>query len=202
MNEVMRGSYVKDCEIGVKRWNLQIQRAGHDFRLALPSARFQRQIGAWTNVPTDPEGRLISSEDYAARLRHWLPSESDRAFVMRISPPHWARAAVARSRKALDHAPGLRARSRLALTVRLSRSRSRNNRSSDHRSRFVNCVTVLCGCDYIQSSGAAAWTPCIYPRSQPTRSPAPYLWAVLLARIYELLPLRCAQCASDYVCAS
>ena len=28
----------------------------------------------------------------------------------------------------------------------------------------------------------------------PTRSPARYLWALLLARIYEVLPLRCARC--------
>jgi benzoyl-CoA 2,3-dioxygenase component B len=81
MNEVMRGSYVKDCEIGVKRWNLQIQRAAHDFRLALPSPRFRRQIGVWANVPTDPEGRSISSDDYEAGLRQWLPSESDRGFI-------------------------------------------------------------------------------------------------------------------------
>ena len=29
------------------------------------------------------------------------------------------------------------------------------------------------------------------------RSPARYLWAVLLARIYEILPLRCALCGSE-----
>src|SRR5512139_3602508 len=42
MNEVMRTSYVKDCEIGVKRWNMQIQRAGHDLRLSLPNPHFHR----------------------------------------------------------------------------------------------------------------------------------------------------------------
>ena len=34
------------------------------------------------------------------------------------------------------------------------------------------------------------------PRA-PERSPAHYLWAVLLARIYELLPWRCVQCGSE-----
>ena len=57
MNEVMRGSYIKDCELGLKRWNMAIQRAGHDFKLSLPSARFRRSIGAWVNVPTDPSGQ-------------------------------------------------------------------------------------------------------------------------------------------------
>jgi benzoyl-CoA 2,3-dioxygenase component B len=28
LNEVMRESYLKDCEIGLKRWNRQIERAG------------------------------------------------------------------------------------------------------------------------------------------------------------------------------
>jgi hypothetical protein len=40
------------------------------------------------------------------------------------------------------------------------------------------------------------------PPHAPVPSPARYVWALLLARIYEVFPLRCAQCASDYVCAS
>ncbi len=81
MNEVMRGSYVKDCEIGLKRWNMQIKRAGFDFELRLPSPRFRRSIGVWTNVPTDPAGNSISSEQYERQLSTWLPGESDKAFV-------------------------------------------------------------------------------------------------------------------------
>ena len=46
MNEVMRSSYVKDCEIGIKRWNMQIKRAGYENPLRLPSARFRRSIGS------------------------------------------------------------------------------------------------------------------------------------------------------------
>jgi benzoyl-CoA 2,3-dioxygenase component B len=81
MNEVMRKSYIKDCEIGVRRWNMQIQRAGHEFRLALPSHRFRRAIGRWANVPTDPQGDTIPAEEYDRRIHEWLPSEADRAFV-------------------------------------------------------------------------------------------------------------------------
>jgi benzoyl-CoA 2,3-dioxygenase component B len=81
MNEVMRESYIKDCEIGVKRWNLQIQRAGHAFRLALPSHRFRRAIGVWANQPVDPQGNLISPAEHQRRLADWVPSESDRTFV-------------------------------------------------------------------------------------------------------------------------
>jgi benzoyl-CoA 2,3-epoxidase subunit B len=81
MNEVMRTSYIKDCEIGVKRWNMQIQRAGYELRLALPSARFRRSIGAWANTPTDVHGNSISQQEYERNLPGWLPSAEDRAFV-------------------------------------------------------------------------------------------------------------------------
>jgi benzoyl-CoA 2,3-epoxidase subunit B len=81
MNEVLREAYVRDCEIGLKRWNMQMQKAGHAFRLKLPSTHFRRSIGAWANVPTDPEGRIITREAYESSLSDWLPSPSDRTYV-------------------------------------------------------------------------------------------------------------------------
>ena len=62
LNEVMRESYLKDCEIGLKRWNRLIERAGYDLRLTLPSSRFRRTIGAWAGVPVDPAGQDRSTE--------------------------------------------------------------------------------------------------------------------------------------------
>jgi benzoyl-CoA 2,3-dioxygenase component B len=84
MNEVLRNSYIKDCEIGVKRWNMQIQRAGFDFRLALPSSRFRRAIGVWADVPSSPEGYGISREQHELQLPEWMPTETDRAFVRSV----------------------------------------------------------------------------------------------------------------------
>jgi len=84
MNEVLREAYVRDCEIGLKRWNMQIQKAGHEFRLKLPSTRFRRGIGAWANVPTDPEGRIIAREEYERRLPESLPSPADRTYVQSL----------------------------------------------------------------------------------------------------------------------
>src|SRR3974390_123951 len=81
MNEVSRSLYTKDCDIGVQRWNRLIQTAGHDFRLALPSPRFHRAVGAWAAVHTDPAGKLLSAAEFRARESDWLPSEQDRAFV-------------------------------------------------------------------------------------------------------------------------
>ena len=81
LNEVMRESYLKDCEIGLKRWNRAIERAGHEFRLTLPSSGFRRAIGSWVGLPVDPTGKLLPKEEYERRLVEWVPSPEDKAFV-------------------------------------------------------------------------------------------------------------------------
>jgi benzoyl-CoA 2,3-epoxidase subunit B len=81
MNEVTRGSYLRDCQSGIERWNRAIKATGFDFAFALPSPRFRRTIGAWAGQPADPAGRLLPMADYQARLGDWLPTENDKAFV-------------------------------------------------------------------------------------------------------------------------
>lgn len=81
MNEVTREAYVKDCEIGIKRWNMMIKRAGFDVSLTLPSTRFHRTIGSWANVPTDPIGKAVSRSEFDTGILSWLPTEEDRAFI-------------------------------------------------------------------------------------------------------------------------
>jgi len=81
LNEVMRESYLKDCEIGLKRWNRMIERAGCAFRLSLPSSRFRRAIGAWAGLPVDPQGKVLSKEEYEKSLPGWIPSDADKLFV-------------------------------------------------------------------------------------------------------------------------
>jgi benzoyl-CoA 2,3-epoxidase subunit B len=109
MNEVVRNAYIKDCEIGVKRWNLQIQRAGRDFRLALPSARFRRGIGAWAGVPTDLEGTPIEREAFELRLPNWIPSASDKAYVrslmQRVAEPGKMAAWIAPPERGINNLP-------------------------------------------------------------------------------------------------
>ena len=84
LNEVMRESYLRDCEIGLKRWNRQIERAGHAFRLTLPTSRFRRSIGPWAGLPVDPEGRLIDKVSYEKKLGSWIPSPEDQAFIQSL----------------------------------------------------------------------------------------------------------------------
>jgi benzoyl-CoA 2,3-dioxygenase component B len=47
----------------------------------LPSTRFRRSIGSWVGLPVDPQGKLLSREEYDKRLAEWIPSAADRAFV-------------------------------------------------------------------------------------------------------------------------
>jgi benzoyl-CoA 2,3-epoxidase subunit B len=81
MNEVLRNAYIKDCEIGLKRWNMQIRRAGHEFELKLPNSRFRRAIGAWANAPIDPEGKPLPRDEFERRLPKWIPGADDKSYV-------------------------------------------------------------------------------------------------------------------------
>jgi benzoyl-CoA 2,3-epoxidase subunit B len=81
MNEVTRGAYIRDCEIGIKRWNRLIAKAGFMSELTLPSPRFRRSIGAWAGKSVDPSGTPITAAAWQAQQDNWLPSQADRAYV-------------------------------------------------------------------------------------------------------------------------
>jgi benzoyl-CoA 2,3-dioxygenase component B len=109
LNEVMRASYLKDCEIGLKRWNRAIERAGHAFRLALPSPHFRRSIGSWVGQPVTPAGKLISQDEYAKRIGEWIPTETDKAFVrslmQRVAEPGKMAGWVAPPERGINNLP-------------------------------------------------------------------------------------------------
>jgi benzoyl-CoA 2,3-dioxygenase component B len=81
INEVTRLEYVKDCNVGVTRWNMAIKRAGVDFELKLPSTRFRRHVGAWSSLHTDPQGNVVTGAEFEAKKAEWLPTAEDIAFV-------------------------------------------------------------------------------------------------------------------------
>ena len=81
INEVTRLEYVKDCNVGVTRWNMTIKRAGVNFELKLPSTRFRRDVGAWAGIPTDPQGNPITQAEFDAKKHEWIPSDDDLRFV-------------------------------------------------------------------------------------------------------------------------
>jgi benzoyl-CoA 2,3-dioxygenase component B len=87
MNEVLRDNYVEDCQNVTKRWNKVLEKAGRPERLTLPNRRFNRQIGVYGNHQFDPEGNLISEEEWEARKGEWVPSEEDKEYIMSLMYP-------------------------------------------------------------------------------------------------------------------
>ncbi len=87
MNEVLRQSYMADCERVVKRWNKALDEEGVDFRVSLPNSRFFRRQGIYAGHDFDREGSLIGSDAWANRRDAWLPSEADRAYVASLMVP-------------------------------------------------------------------------------------------------------------------
>jgi benzoyl-CoA 2,3-dioxygenase component B len=81
MNEVLRDSYVDDCQRGVDRWNKTLDAQGLAFRFTLPSRRFHRAQGIFTGLDFDVQGNPISREEWVRRAGEWLPTEADRTYV-------------------------------------------------------------------------------------------------------------------------
>ncbi len=84
MNEVLRDDYVADCQRGVDKWNRAIEAHGIPFKLTLPSRRFHRHIGLYSELAADPSGNIISKDTFEQRKGEWLPSEKDKAFVQSL----------------------------------------------------------------------------------------------------------------------
>ncbi|HJZ10566.1 MAG TPA: benzoyl-CoA 2,3-epoxidase subunit BoxB, partial [Acidobacteriota bacterium] len=87
MNEVLRDSYIEDCERGCGRWNKIIEQHGFPFRLRIPSRRFHRNIGIYSGYYFTPEGDQISQEQWERYKHNWLPDESDRAYIKSLMKP-------------------------------------------------------------------------------------------------------------------
>jgi benzoyl-CoA 2,3-dioxygenase component B len=87
LNLRLRNDYVQDCASGVTRWNRVIEKAGFDFRLALPHVAFNRAIGEFSSIHTDVSGNILSDAEWAARKSSFLPDEDDAAYVVSLMVP-------------------------------------------------------------------------------------------------------------------
>ena len=50
INMRLRDDYIRDASGGIGRWNKIIEKAGIDFKLALPHEAFHRQIGVFAAI--------------------------------------------------------------------------------------------------------------------------------------------------------
>jgi benzoyl-CoA 2,3-dioxygenase component B len=87
VNYMTRAAYIKDCGIGLTRWNRTIQRAGFDIQLYLPSERYRRSIGPWANIATDVHGNIVSADSFEKIKQQTLPTETDRAYITSLMQP-------------------------------------------------------------------------------------------------------------------
>jgi benzoyl-CoA 2,3-dioxygenase component B len=81
LNEKLRDDYIRDATAGIARWNKIIDKHGVGARLRVPHKAFHRRIGPLAAANVDPDGNVVSAEEWTARAEQWLPSEADRAFV-------------------------------------------------------------------------------------------------------------------------
>jgi benzoyl-CoA 2,3-epoxidase subunit B len=81
MNELLRDAYVKDNENGVAKWNLETKEQDVPFTFTLPSRRFHRKVGMWSEARFDPQGNMISDAEWNRRKNDWLPTDEEKAFV-------------------------------------------------------------------------------------------------------------------------
>ncbi len=110
INMRLRDDYVRDAAGGVGRWNKIIDRAGIDFALKLPHEGFHRQIGVFSAVSVDPDGNIISGEEWAANAGKWLPTKADGDFIQSLMKPCYEPGKYARwiapPKVGIDNKPG------------------------------------------------------------------------------------------------
>jgi len=87
MNEVLRDQYIIDCERAVKRWNKHIAEEGSDFVITLPSRRFHRHQGIYADHHFDPQGNLITEEEWEANKQKWVLTPADNDYLLSIMKP-------------------------------------------------------------------------------------------------------------------
>jgi benzoyl-CoA 2,3-dioxygenase component B len=87
LNMRLRDDYVVDAAGGVSRWNKVIERAGIACKLTLSHVAFNRRIGEFAALHTDPEGNLLTDAEWQARQGEFLPSTDDNRYLESLMKP-------------------------------------------------------------------------------------------------------------------
>ncbi len=81
LNMRLRNDYVRDTSGGIGRWNKVVARNAVDFEFRLPHEAFNRNIGEFSRVRTNPDGMIIGEQAFAEQKDQWLPSSEDADYV-------------------------------------------------------------------------------------------------------------------------
>src|SRR4051812_36296486 len=87
LNMRLRDDYLKDCGLGIGRWNKAIEQAGIQFQLKLPHQAFHRQIGEFSTIHADPGGNVLPDAEWEKRRGEFLPSDGDRVYIESLMQP-------------------------------------------------------------------------------------------------------------------
>ena len=90
VNEQLRRSYIEDCAKGMRRWNRILEEHGIEYRLDLPNEAFHRQVGIYRDAFVAPSGEILSESDWESSESNFLPTDSDRDFVISLMQPVYA----------------------------------------------------------------------------------------------------------------
>src|SRR4051812_17354795 len=110
LNMRLRDDYVDDAAGGVSRWNKVIEKAGFGYRLSLPHVAFNRRIGEFSDVKTDPAGTVLAETQWTQQRDAFLPSTEDGDFLARLTQPVHTTGAfapwIAPPKAGIDSKPG------------------------------------------------------------------------------------------------
>jgi benzoyl-CoA 2,3-epoxidase subunit B len=81
LNMRLRDDFINDTSGGVRRWNTVIEKAGYEYRLALPHVAFHRGIGEFAAVRVDPEGKGLTETQWKVQKEVFLPTAEDGAYL-------------------------------------------------------------------------------------------------------------------------
>jgi benzoyl-CoA 2,3-dioxygenase component B len=87
LNMRLRDDYLKDCSLGIGRWNKVIEGTGVKFELKLPHQAFHRQIGEFSKIKADPAGNIMSDADWEKKRADFLPGDGDRDYIESLMRP-------------------------------------------------------------------------------------------------------------------
>ncbi len=110
INMRLRDDYVKDATGGVNRWNNILKKEGMEFQITLPHVAFHRHQGEFSAIHADPDGNLLSAEEWEKRKDDWIPSKADGDFIDSLMKPQWETGKyagwISPPRVGIDNKPG------------------------------------------------------------------------------------------------
>ena len=81
MNSLLLDAYVADCKRIVNRWQRDLQKFDLGAEITLPSQKFNRKKGVYSDHSFNPAGEVITKAEFEAKRDEWLPAKADREYV-------------------------------------------------------------------------------------------------------------------------